>query len=131
MVPATQHVKIESELIDELLPQLQTGSLSVGDAGQGGVNTSVESIETPYLQLVMTRLWAEERKRGSQLIRRETLTSLGGAGEIVRTHLDAVMSDLTEQQRETAAEIFRYLVTPSGMKIALHRRGSRRICRSY
>ena len=118
LVPATQHVSIESELIDELLPQLQTGSLSVGDAGQGGVNTSVESIETPYLQLVMTRLWAEERKRGSQLIRRETLTSLGGAGEIVRTHLDAVMSDLTEQQRETAAEIFRYLVTPSGMKIA-------------
>jgi WD40 repeat protein len=118
VVPATQHVNIESELIDELLPQLQTGSLSVGDAGQGGVNTSVESIETPYLQLVMTRLWAEERKRGSQLIRRETLTSLGGAGEIVRTHLDAVMSDLTEQQRETAAEIFRYLVTPSGMKIA-------------
>jgi hypothetical protein len=118
VAPSNQQVIIESELIDELLPQLQTGSLSVGDAGQGGVNTSVESIETPFLQLVMTRLWEEERERDSHVLRRETLASLGGAEQIVRTHLDAVMSDLTEQQRETAAKIFRYLVTPSGTKIA-------------
>jgi WD40 repeat protein len=118
VAPPTHRVTIEDELIDELLPQLQTGSLSVGEAGQGGVNTALESIETPFLQLVMTRLWAAERERGSSVLRRETLAGLGGAQQIVRTHLDAVMSDLTEQQRETAAEIFRYLVTPSGTKIA-------------
>jgi WD40 repeat protein len=118
VAPSNQQVIIEPELIDELLPQLQTGSLSVGDAGQGGVDTSVESIETPFLQLVMTRLWEEEQKRGSHVLRLETLASLGGAEQIVRTHLDAVMSELTEQQRETAAEVFRYLVTPSGTKIA-------------
>jgi WD40 repeat protein len=117
--PSTEHVRIEPELIEVLLQQLQTGSVSVGDIGQVAVTASPESIETPFLQLVMTRLWAEEAKRGSRVLRRETLASLGGAGWIVRTHLDEVMSDLTEQERDTAAEIFRYLVTPSGTKISL------------
>jgi WD40 repeat protein len=117
--PATEHVRIEPELIEDLLQQLQTGSVSVGDIGQVAVDASPESIETPFLQLVMTRLWAEEAKGGSGVLHRETLTSLGGAGWIVRTHLDEVMSDLTEQERDTAAKIFRYLVTPSGTKISL------------
>jgi WD40 repeat protein len=118
VVQSTQQVTIDPELIDDLLPQLQTGSVSVGEAGQGGVKTSVESIETPFLQLVMTKLWAEEAQRHSRVLRRETLESLGGADRIVRTHLDSVMSDLTDEQRETAAQIFRYLVTPSGTKIS-------------
>jgi WD40 repeat protein len=117
--PSTEHVTIETELIEVLLQQLQTGSVSVGDAGQGGMASAAESIETPFLQLVMTRLWAEEAKRGSCVLRRETLRSLGGAGQIVRTHLDEVMSDLTGRERDTVAEIFRFLVTPSGMKIPL------------
>jgi WD40 repeat protein len=117
LVPPARHVTIESELIDELLPQLRTGTVSVDDIGQGGVNASSEdSIETPFLQLVMTRLWDEEADRGSLVLRRATLASLGGADRIVRTHLDAVMSDLPEQQQDVAAKIFRYLVTPSGTK---------------
>jgi WD40 repeat protein len=116
VAPSTQHVIIEGELIDQLLPQLQTGTVSVGDIGQGGVSTYEESIETPFLQLVMTRLWDEEAKRGSLKLRRSTLDDLGGADRIVRTHLDAVMSELTEQQRDMASKIFRYLVTPSGTK---------------
>jgi WD40 repeat protein len=116
MAPGKE-VSIEDELIDELLPQLQTGSVSVGDVGQGGVNaSSEESIETPFLQLVMTRLWDEEAQRGSRILRRATLASLGGADRIVRTHLDAVMSELSEQEQDIAARIFRYLVTPSGAK---------------
>jgi WD40 repeat protein len=115
--PSTRHVTLEPELIDELLPQIQTGSVSVGDVGQGGVNTSEESIETPFLQLVMTRLWKEEAKLDSSVLRRKTLAGLGGADRIVRRHLDAVMSRLSEPQRDVAAEMFRYLVTPSGIKI--------------
>jgi len=119
VVPSTQQVAIELELIEDILQQVRTGSLSVGDAGQGGVGASSESIETPFLQLVMTRLWAEERKSGSVVLHRETLAGLGGADRIVRTHLDAVMSELTRQERNLAADIFRYLVTPSGTKISL------------
>jgi WD40 repeat protein len=131
LVPAAGQVSIESELIDELLPQLQTGRVSVGDVGQGGVRVSSEeppsaseesrtssegSIETPFLQLVMTRLWEEEARQGSRVLRRATLASLGGADRIVRTHLDAVMSELSEQEQDIASRIFRYLVTPSGAK---------------
>jgi hypothetical protein len=118
-IPSTKQVTIEPELIEDLLQQLQTGAVVVGDTGQGGVDPHTESIETPFLQLVMTRLWAEEAKLGSYVLRRATLASLGGAGQIVRTHLDAVMSGLTKQERDTATDIFRYLVTPSGTKIAL------------
>jgi WD40 repeat protein len=117
LAPPTKHVSIEPELIDELLPQLQTGTVLVGDVGQGGINaSSEESIETPFLQLVMTRLWDEETQRGSRVLHRATLASLGGARQIVRTHLDAVMSELSEQEQDIAARIFRYLVTPSGTK---------------
>ena len=116
LVSPTERVIIEPQLIDELLPQLQTGTVLVGDAGQGGVNVSEESIETPFLQLVMTRLWDAETQQDSRRIRRATLASLGGARRIVRTHLDAVMSELSEQERDIAARIFRYLVTPSGTK---------------
>jgi WD40 repeat protein len=117
LVAPARRVTIESELIEELLRQLKTGTVSVDDIGQGGVNASSEdSIETPFLQLVMTRLWDEEANRRPLVLRRATLASLGGAARIVRTHLDAVMSDLTEQQQDIAAKIFRYLVTPSGTK---------------
>jgi hypothetical protein len=119
LLPLAKQVTIQSELIDELLPQLQTGSASLGDVGQGGVNAFEESIETPFLQFVMTRLWAEEAERGSRVLRRETLATLGGVDRIVGTHIDAVMSGLTHEQQEVAAEVLRYLVTPSGRKISL------------
>jgi WD40 repeat protein len=118
VVASGKQVTIEPELIDELLPQIQTGSVSVGDVEQGGGGASVESIETPFLQLVMKRLWKEEARLGSLALRRETLASLGGANRIVSQHLDAVMLKLTEQQRDVAADMFRYLVTRSGTKIA-------------
>jgi hypothetical protein len=116
-VPPDRQVSIESGQVEELIHQLQKGTVSVGDAGKGVVAGS-ESISTPYLQLVMTRLWETEDQQGSRVLRLETLRQLGGAERIVSTHLDTVMAGLTEEQRETAAAVFRYLVTPSGMKIA-------------
>jgi hypothetical protein len=118
VTPSTRYVTIEPELIDELLTQLQTGTVSVGDVGQGRVGAWEESVETPFLQLVLAVLWGEEANRGSLVLRRATLDGLGGADRIVRTHLDGVMSVLTEQQRDIAAQLFRYLVTPSGARIA-------------
>ncbi len=122
VAPPTEQVTIEPQLVDELLPQLETGTVTVSDVGEGGVNASEDSIETPFLQLVMTRLWHEETERSSYVLRRATLKDLGGANRIVRTHLDAVMSELSEQQQDIAAKIFRYLVTPSGTKYSYNAR---------
>jgi WD40 repeat protein len=116
-VPPDRQVGIEPQLVDELLNQLKTGSLSVAEGGEGVVARS-DSVESPYLQLVMTRLWTAEAEAGSRMLRVETLHRLGGARQIVESHLDKVMAELTDAQRETAASVFRYLVTPSGMKIS-------------
>lgn len=115
--PAEAHVTIEPELVDELLVELRTGRVTNAGAGVGAPS-DLGTIETPYLQLVMTRLWGEERSHGSQVLRLQTLRGLGGAAHIVRTHLDTVMATLDDDQQRVAAAVFRYLVTPSGMKVA-------------
>ncbi len=55
-------VEIEPALVDAVLDQVQTGKVVIGEAGRGELerDASDAHIETPYLQLVMTRLWEEE-----------------------------------------------------------------------
>jgi WD40 repeat protein len=115
-------VTIEPELVDAVLDQVKTGKVQVGETGQGIIahddRQGDASIETPYLQLVLSRLWEEEHSAGSPALRLVTLERLGGAERIVRTHLDEAMSDLPQDDREAAARVFRFLVTPGGTKIA-------------
>ena len=115
-----EQISIEPKLVEAVLEQVETGQVILGEAGRGVVKgQAIEAqIETPYLQLVMTRLWDEEMRAGSHILRLETMDRLGGAERIVRTHLDAVMSTLLPDEQEIAASVFHYLVTPSGTKIA-------------
>ena len=115
--------QIEAGLVDEVLRELKTGQLGPSQAGLGVVAQELaQTIETPYLQLVMTRLWNEEQKNKSRLLRMSTLRALGGAQKIVDTHLDSVMKQLPWRQRVLASRVFQHLVTPSGTKIALKAR---------
>jgi CHASE2 domain-containing sensor protein len=114
-------VRIEPQLVEAVLVGVETGKVLVGDTGAavadlGGAFDG--HIQTPYLQLVLTRLWDEERASGSRTLRLTTLERLGGAERIVATHLDAVMAALPRRDQVVAAQLFRYLVTPSGTKIA-------------
>ena len=120
-------VSIEPGLVEQVLEETRTGRVSLGDMGAGVVrrdeNESDDDkhqarIETPFLQLVMTRLWEEEMRAGSHELRLETLNRLGGAERIVRTHLDNTLGALPSRERAAAAGVFHYLVTPSGSKIA-------------
>jgi hypothetical protein len=114
-------VDIEPDLVEAVVAQLKTGRVLVGEVGHSAIPESESGaarIQTPYLQLVMTRLWAEEQQSGSRVLRRATLERLGGAERIVATHLDEAMSVLSPADRHLAANIFHYLVTPSGTKIA-------------
>ncbi|HJS19964.1 MAG TPA: ATP-binding protein [Anaerolineales bacterium] len=119
---------IEPVLVEKVIEQVQTGQIVIGDLGRGQVvprsapeKVSSDNIrvETPYLQLVLTRLWDEEMKQNSHVLRLTTLSLLGGADQIIRTHLDEVMKYLKPDQQEVAAYLLHYLVTPSGSKIAL------------
>jgi hypothetical protein len=118
-VPGDQCVEIEPQLVEAVLDQVQVGNVGLGPTGAGVIDGVRESqIEAPYLQLVLTRLWEEESTAGSRVLRLETLDHLGGAQRIVPAHLDTAMAKLQPRERDVAARVFRFLVTPSGTKIA-------------
>ena len=125
-----QRVSIEPGLVDAVLDQVRTGKVSLGETGRGlaeevsGRGGIERRIETPYLQLVMTRLWKEERgdnqdgQMRSPVLRLKTLNDLGGAERITHSHLDGIMAALSPTEQDTAAQVFQYLVTRSRTKIA-------------
>ena len=121
VAPAEQ-VTIEDALVREVLTQTQTGRFSLAQSGgaeRSAAPAPTGRIETPFLQLVMTRLWDEERTAGSRVLRHTTLqSSLGGVERILRTHLDGTMSRLDTHDQHLCATFFDRLVTPSGSKIA-------------
>ena len=117
--------QIEPGLVDAVLNQLSPDQLVPGQGGIGGLGSGngagrhADEIAAPYLQLVMLRLWDAERDAGSRKLRIHTLEELGGPRTIIGTYVDQTLSSLPDDDRETAADVFRHLVTPSGTKIAL------------
>ncbi len=75
-------------------------------------------VETPYLQLVMTRLWEKERDEHSRVLRFDTLKKLKGLENIIQVYLGESLHQLSPAQRRVAARAFDYLVTASGTKVA-------------
>ncbi len=120
--PGAKSIGIETELVKEVLKEVKVGNVSIGESGRGGVDLQLaetkEEIETPYLQLVMTRLWEKEMKEGSDSLRLGTFKRLGGAENIVKQHLNERIEPLSKREKDIAAKVFQYLVTPGGTKIA-------------
>jgi hypothetical protein len=115
-----QPVSIEPALVDAVLDDVRAGHVTIGEEGRGRVekNGSERRVETPYLQLVMKRLWDAERGRHSDVLRLDTYRRLGGAQRIVEGHLEETVEALSWRDRATAAAIFEHLVTPTKSKIA-------------
>ena len=107
-------MELEEGLADEVLRQLVGGDDAMPTAATpvGGAQ-----IEPAHLQLVMTRLWEAETEAGSRVLRLATLESLGGAAAIVRNNVQAAMSSLPPRDQRLAAQVVRFLVTPSGAKV--------------
>lgn len=117
-------VAAERELVEAVLEQVTVGRVALDVTGRGAVERASVAlpadarVQTPYLQLVMVRLWEEEARTGSRRLRLATLRALGGADRIIRTHLDAAMEALPPEEQDIAARILHFLVTPSGSKIS-------------
>jgi CHASE2 domain-containing sensor protein len=107
-------VRLEDGLVDEVLRQLAV--LHVAPASAAPPPDDAR-IEPAHLQLVMARLWAAETAANSRLLRLTTLESLGGAATIVRTHVRGAMRSLPARDQRLAAQVLRYLITPSGAKV--------------
>jgi WD40 repeat protein len=111
---------IEPELVDAVCEQIKPSRYSIADAGPGVVeiDSDADRVETSYLQLVMKRLWEYETNHGKHRLHLQTLKTLGGAANILQTHLDVNLTGSSPEEQEVAAAIFHYLVTPSGTKVA-------------
>jgi hypothetical protein len=119
--PGQEPWTAEPELVRRVLEGVQVGRVVLAVVGRGTAEPTGQApdptIETPYLQMVLTRLWTREAEQGSRRLRLRTLEALGGPQRIVRTHLDEALDGLGPEQQEVAAAVFHYLVTPSGSKI--------------
>jgi WD40 repeat protein len=113
-VPA---VTIHGQLLDRVIAEVRRGR--VGGETPAGDKVDDPPVEMAYLQLVMKRLWDEERENDSHELRLATLERLGGSEAIIRQHLDDVMATRPDEQRDAWADAFRFLVTSGGRKIAM------------
>jgi WD40 repeat protein len=120
-------VGIEPALVDSVLAGVESGKLqggapsadgAQGDAPPEGDGAHGGTVETPFLQLVVDRLWEATRAKGGRMLTDDTLKELGGPAEIVRGHLERAMSELSPDEQAVAADSFRFLVTSSKTKVA-------------
>jgi hypothetical protein len=109
--------RIEQALVGDVIEQLMAGVGFTSEIGRAhaAVPPRVE-IDAPYLQLVMSRLWEEEMRANSRILRHKTLSRLGGVKEIARKHLDDVMEKLPQDDQYIAARVFHFLITERGAK---------------
>ncbi|MGZ4407707.1 MAG: WD40 repeat domain-containing protein [Gaiellaceae bacterium] len=116
-----ERMTIEGELVDDVLAQVRTGRVSLGSVGLGTVDGGEAAgtrVEAPFLQVVLTALWQAETEQGSRTLRAQTLRALGGAETLARNRLDERVGRLAPAEQDIAAEVFQFLVTRSGTKIA-------------
>jgi WD40 repeat protein len=113
-------VAVEPGLVERVLNEVGAGQIEPALGGLGAVEGGDDGarIEAPYLQLVMQRVWDEERGAGSDTLRTDTFDRLGGAQHIVEEHLEGALAELAPEQKDVAARLFTHLVTPSSTKIA-------------
>ena len=115
-------VTLEPELVEAILRDVRTGRLALAEGRAAGPDPTAkhadERVETPYLQLVMERLWVAGTEDGERALTRATLERLGGAASIVSSHLKDAMAALSPADQAIAADVFAFLVTPSKTKIA-------------
>lgn len=135
---------VERQLVDDVVAQLialeeHAGLTSFG-AGRVVENDDAPppacKIELPFLQLVMSRLWEQALKDKTRVgkdtpatttvksitpfvLHARYLGELGGVRRIVTTHLDHILAGQRLGERRLSERLFRFLVTPSGSKIAL------------
>lgn len=115
----TDQVEIEDRLVQAVLKQVRAGGAKRNGSHSGAsIPAGPDRVVTPVLQLVMKRIWDRERTEGSHKLRLSTLDNMEGVDSIVDTHLNNALHKLTVDERQTAIDMFDYLVTPSGGKVA-------------
>ena len=107
------HAEIETPVTEAVLRDVSSGALSQASDSAPG-----ERVDTSALQLVLTRLWDVEVQNGSTVLRLRTLEELGGPTRILGSFVDDAMATLSPNEQDVAAQVLRFVITPSGTKVA-------------
>jgi GH24 family phage-related lysozyme (muramidase) len=120
--PGGCRFEIEESLVNRIIWDVQSDQVAATGISAGAAKAPTSDqrgIETAYLQLVLRRLWDQETEQSSHVLRTSTLNGMGGASQILCKHVNDVMEQFAgDGERRIAARMFRYLVTPSGTKVA-------------
>ncbi|MCE7937022.1 hypothetical protein DCC79_00455 [bacterium] len=112
-------IAIDDAVVDAVIGDVTAAEFRLGEHMERSVDPSAARVvEAPLLQLVMTRLWDVEVGAGSTTLRLETYERLGRSVQIAESHLDHSLTALPEPEQALCADMFQWLVTPSGHKIA-------------
>jgi hypothetical protein len=118
LAPGEPKYEIEPELVDKILKEIIDSQETTAQITENEADNKMEAvrIEAVYLQLVMERLWESDKQQ--RILRSSTLDNMKGLKNIVQEYLNKALTEkLDVSQQDIAARIFKYLVTPSGIKI--------------
>jgi hypothetical protein len=109
---AAGDVTVEESLVDVVLTDLeqQEGPLAGSPERQ---------IEPGYFQVVWHRLWAVDAKAPGSVLTLASYAGEGGAAAILKSFVSRILSDLLPYEAALLQASLRYLVLPTGAKVAL------------
>jgi hypothetical protein len=111
-----KEIEFKDDLVEAVIDQLRE---SASRPASQGIGTAPAEIELPYLQLTLTKLWDKAGGPKATALSIDTLEDLGGVQKIARDHVEKILGGLEpKEKRALCADMFRYLVTGSGGKIA-------------
>ncbi len=117
--PGGRIISIEPALVEAVLNHSVISGEDVSADGGGSASPSRPAvIKTPFLQIVMKRLWESGIERGAATLTLKMLDDLGGVEHIVHERLLSAIDNLSDEEKSVAAKVFYHLVTPSNTKVA-------------
>jgi HEAT repeat protein len=110
----------EEELVEEILKDLagRERANRTGRIMDSPDNHAPQLIEPPYLQIICSQLWEEQKDNPDRIIKLEAFTNRGGARGFVDSYFSNVLKNFSHRQQKIASKAFSYLITPRGTKIA-------------
>ena len=89
----SESFSIEDSLVSKIIEEVKSNRIAtLEEEGKSSNDHNKKEIETPYLQLVMTRLWEEAYNPNRKFqLELDTFNNLGGFKGILRSHLNKVM----------------------------------------
>ena len=116
-------VVVEDQLVGEVIRAIRRNEFADGRrSGRISIDEPLapnQRVETAYLQLIMSRLWEAVVQEDGHTLNVGVYERLGGASGITEAYLYEAMGALKPEAQEDVSAAFRYLVTPSGVRLAM------------